>query len=111
MITREFSTNDVIQQDATWSETFRIQNGVPLLVKAIEKATGNLLAYSLRALESYIRSIYNLSFIRTTLMNKVLDSISVSELNVVRPALNILALMTDSLMFDQAKGALLFIRR
>jgi hypothetical protein len=97
-------------KDSAWSETFRIQNGVPLLVKVIEKATGNLLAYSLRALESYIRAVFNLSFIRTTLMNKLLDSIFMSELNVVRPALNILALMTDPLTVDQAKGALLFIR-
>jgi hypothetical protein len=81
-------------------------------VKVIEKSQGNLLAYCLKALENYIRSLGNLSFIRTTLMKKLCDSLFVNELNVVRPALNILALMTDpEAPLATTQGAFLYLLR
>jgi hypothetical protein len=99
-------------QNEDFCETFRLQNGIPYLVKVIEKSQGNLLAYCLKALENYIRSLGNLSFIRTTLMKKLCDSLFVNELNVVRPALNILALMTDpEAPLATTQGAFLYLLR
>eukprot|EP01130_Rhizamoeba_saxonica_P002445 TRINITY_DN12242_c0_g1_i1.p1 TRINITY_DN12242_c0_g1~~TRINITY_DN12242_c0_g1_i1.p1 ORF type:complete len:859 (-),score=178.59 TRINITY_DN12242_c0_g1_i1:47-2623(-) len=80
-----------------YCQEFRKQNGHHQIVEIILASSGNSLAYALQAVEVYLETLGNYSFIKGKLLRKLFSSaIEQNSMNVCKRAIRMLSLLSDT---------------